>query len=510
MMKQMKYSEKPTYGQLEKEISELKNQLKNLEKAKEELRKSESKYRRLFENIQDVYFQVDLNGKIIEISPSIQRYMGYTREELIGKSTLPLYLNPADRQNLLNELLPKGEIIDYEFHGKSKSQKPIHGSLNARVIYDEKGNPTAFEGSVRDTSERLRVQEKLCQSEERYRSLVDNIAIGVALINPDMEILTLNNQMKEWFPNIDVSKHPLCYQSYNDPPAKGICAYCPTIKTLQDGKVHEAVTNTPAGNKTLNYRIISSPIKDHEGHIIAVIEMVEDITGRKRAEEQIKALSQQLLKAQEEERQMISCELHDSVAQDLSVLKIAVEMLFDKKKTTTSLEMRQKIAVISKRIDRSISIVRNLSYDLRPPGLNEFGLIQVLDMYCEEFSTNTGIQVDFQATGLKQVKLDPLIEINTYRLIQEGLLNIRKHARTKTAAVKLVGAYPNIILRIEDDGRGFDVEAFKQESGGGRRLGLRSMEERVCLLHGQITIRSCYGKGTKILINFPFDKSFYS
>jgi PAS domain S-box-containing protein len=492
----------PTYEELEQRLSEVEKKLATNKRAEDALRESEEKYRKIFENVQDVFFQTDYTGNIIEISPSIKRYTGFTREALIGTSVLKLYHNPKDREKLLKTLLKTGEVIDYELRLKSKNNRSIYGSINAHIFYDSEGKPIGGEGSVRDINDRKLVEEKLRASEERYRSLVDNIAIGVALISPDMEILTLNNQMKKWFPHIDTSKRPLCYRSYNDPPFEGVCSYCPTIKTLQNGEVHEAVTNTPMGGHIIHYRVLSSPIKNHKGKVIAAIEMVEDITERKRAEEHIQNLSQKILNAQEEERQMISRELHDSVAQDLSTLKIALEM-FDKQ-SILSLETTQKLSEFSKILDRSISTVRNLSYDLRPPGLKEFGLLQTLSTYCEEFAENTGINVAFHPAGLKKAMTDFFSEINLYRLVQEGLNNVRKHAEADQVIVKLVGAYPDIILRIEDNGKGFDMRAREHASTSERRMGLRSMKERVKLLQGQMSVQSHPGKGTKILIKFPF------
>jgi len=266
--------------------------------------------------------------------------------------------------------------------------------------------------------------------------------------------------------------------------------------------VNESVTATPAGDKILNYRVVSSPLKDHTGQVVAVIETVDDITERKRAEAQIQMLSHQLLKAQEEERQMISGELHDSVAQDLTIFKLSLG-LFDKQ-PDLSAETRQKLAGLSKILDRSISNVRNLSYDLRPPELKEFGLLQALSVYCEDFTKNTDINVGFQAAGLKNVKMNSLIEINIYRLIQESLNNAKKHAGAKSVNIKLLGANHDIILRIEDDGKGFDMQAQENVLSSGKRLGIHTMKERVSLLQGHMTIQSCLGKGTKIFIKFPF------
>ena len=135
---------------------------------------------------------------------------------------------------------------------------------------------------------RRKAEEALIQSEEKYRSVLENIGIGVSLISPKMEILAVNRQLREWFPDVDVSKKPICYKTYNKPSRKKICPYCPTYKSLKDGQVHESITETPAGDKIVNYRIVSSPIKDKDGKVIAAIEMVEEITERKKAEEALR------------------------------------------------------------------------------------------------------------------------------------------------------------------------------------------------------------------------------
>jgi two-component system cell cycle sensor histidine kinase/response regulator CckA len=139
-----------------------------------------------------------------------------------------------------------------------------------------------------ERADRRRAEEALRRSEEKYRSLVDNISLGIALLSPDMEIMSLNNQMQQWFPHIDVSKRHLCHRSFNDPPSKEICGYCPVIKTLQDGEVHESITETPSGGKTRNFKVNTFPLKDKDGKVTAVIKMVEDVTERKRAEEELR------------------------------------------------------------------------------------------------------------------------------------------------------------------------------------------------------------------------------
>jgi len=109
-------------------------------------------------------------------------------------------------------------------------------------------------------------------------------------------------------------------------------------------------------------------------------------------------------------------------------------------------------------IDQTIKTVRNLAYDLRPPLLDEMGLVEALEICCEEFSENSGLKVDFQSAGVHKLIFDSNTEIHLYRLVQEGLNNIRKHAHATRATIKIMRAFPNIILRIEDDGKGFYVK----------------------------------------------------
>ena len=115
-----------------------------------------------------------------------------------------------------------------------------------------------------------------------------------------------------------------------------------------------------------------------------------------------------------------------------------------------------------------------------------------------------GVPVDFQSAGLKNLKFVYGIQINLYRMVQEGLNNIRKHAAAGRVKVKLAAAFPNIILRVQDNGRGFDVQKREDTADQEKRMGLRSIQERVTLLNGEMKLQSKSGQGTKVTIKLPF------
>ena len=131
------------------------------------LRESEAKYRRIFENVQDIFYQTDLNGIIIEISPSIERHTGYFREQLIGKPITSIYHNPADRERLLYFLNKLGELTDYEVVLKQRNGLPVHMSVNTHPLVDVDGNVIGVEGSLRDATERKIAEQELRKAKEK-------------------------------------------------------------------------------------------------------------------------------------------------------------------------------------------------------------------------------------------------------------------------------------------------------------------------------------------------------
>nr|MBF0222244.1 HAMP domain-containing protein [Desulfobulbaceae bacterium] len=272
--------------------------------------------------------------------------------------------------------------------------------------------------------------------------------------------------------------------------------------------------NDMAKKLSVSYSELDRKVKERTRELSgANAELKREIIERKtaqeeqmRAEEQIHILSQELLKIQESERQQISLDLHDNVAQELSALKVAGESIWSELHSDED-PLRQQIHEWEKMLDRCVKTVRELSYNLRPPGLEQIGLASAVSDYCRGFSKNSGIAVNFSTAGIDSLQLDYTYAINIYRLIQEALNNIHKHAQATTAEIKLTASHPNIILRIDDDGKGFDVEEGYLKAQHNKRLGLLGMQERVRMYDGVFHIQSRLNKGTKIRIEIPWSST---
>ncbi len=353
--------------------------------------------------------------------------------------------------------------------------------------------------------ERKRVEEALGKSEERFRRLAENaqdVVYRYRLIpTPGFE--------------------------YVSPAATTVTGYTPEehyadpdlgfkIVHPDDRPLLEALGQSPAALAqpvVLRWRrkngariwaeLQAVSIHDAAGNVVAIEGIARDITERMRAAQLRQQLLNQVLTAQEEERARIARELHDETGQSLASLVVGLSALENartlKAAKTQAGELRGLAA-------RAISEVRRLAWGLRPSVLDDLGLVAALERYAAEFARSRGIRVDVRARGLDE-RLPSRAETALYRLVQEALTNVAKHAEAKAVAIAVERRRSSARLTVGDDGRGFDVEATLSHVGASEHFGLHGMRERAALLGGSVTIESAPRNGTTIIVEIPLPET---
>lgn len=226
-----------------------------------------------------------------------------------------------------------------------------------------------------------------------------------------------------------------------------------------------------------------------------------EIVSHKGAQTARAQLLKQLVTAQEEERRRISRELHDHMGQHLSALMLRLKTLkmTQHAHTTNNANINQ----IEELTNQLVDSVHTLAWELRPPALDDLGLMTALSNYTEKWSQRSDVAIDFQCTGLNNKRFPPEIETTVYRAVQEALTNVLKHASARNVSLILERRPDHLLVLIEDDGKGFDETVALDFSGIGRSLGLLGMRERIALVGGALEIDSETGRGTTIVLRIP-------
>lgn len=483
-----------------------------LEEAKERLKRqarelaarvseSRSRYRHLVERMNDCLGVSGPGGEIVYVNDRFCELVGCDREDLLGYSFLELVEEEIrDTVALEFEKRKRGIRSAYETRLLHHSGKRIPVIVSSEALLDEKGSFLGSFAVITDISHQKKMEEALLATSKRLRGILDATIDAVILLDSEGRILDSNasaaRELGEevadlrgetvenfWLPQVSARRIPMIRLVFEG--GKGLS--------------FEEMFET----RTFVHHVY--PIMGEDSRVTAVALYSRDVTDLKSAERRIAHLTHELLRALEKERHRIARDLHDHVAQDLSSLRISFEDL------ALALEnqpdMRHRASLISRRLQETIKDLREIAYDLRPPDLDNLGLAHTLYRYCHEFSEYSGIPVHFVSGGMDTVVRDADREINIYRLVQEALSNIRKHSGATQVDVRLIASHPDIIVRISDNGIGFDAESWDGPASSERGMGLKGMAERVALLGGRFEIRSNPGEGCRIAVWIPMGES---
>ncbi len=437
-----------------------------------------------------------------------------THEYGLNFDDLLQYVHPNDRESLKHGLAEargsgKPFSMDYRIILGDGSPRYIHAS--AEIITDEAGEPALMRGTAQDVTARVLAEQKLQESNERFAAVFENAAIGICVADAGGRLLAANPSFQEMlgysaaemlaktFPDIthpeDLPKNLELFQEMMTGKRKGF-----QLEKRYLRKTGELFWG----------RVIVSLIKDAKGQPLYCIAAVEDIDQCKKVQEKLQEsernlryLASQLLTAQERERRRISSELHDELGHTLLTLKLNLRAI-ERELNPDQQALAEEIESLFYDLDEVIENVRRLYLDLAPGDIEDLGLTLALRMLIDEYARNnqdTQWSVDL-------INIDNCFTLPgqtaIYRIFQEILTNIGKHADPSLVSVRIKESDNRVFFEIEDNGRGFPSEEANHYRKRG--VGLLAMEERVRMLGGSLAVLSQKDQGTRITFSVPFSE----
>lgn len=462
---------------------------------------SERRFRSLVQNGSDMIKILDMNGVFTFSSPSVEQVLGFSSEEIIGNSTFD-FIHPEDVKDIRKQFdVIKGsdyhEIPYFRFRNSKGEWRWLETKLTNLL------NDPAVKGIVsnsRDVTEKKKAEEAIRASEERYRNLFFNNPMSIYIWDIEtLEILEVNDTApKEYGYNREefLSLSMLALRKKGE-----VAKYLEFVKKLTEASP-ETITqgvwqHVRKNGESIFMEIYSQKLIFKERN--AVLALANNITEKIRLEKKLKEeqeakqkeITEAVIRVQEKERYEISRELHDNVNQQLTV---AMMYIATAEKGTGNAEALLKQS--SSFIYNAIEEIRKLSKALVTPLIKDFGLCKAIDGLMEDIQATNTLHLDFFYGSFYEEDISYEFKLNIFRIVQEQMNNIIKHAKAKQVVIEL---YRDEVIKLSiiDDGVGFDTKMKR------KGIGLNNIGTRTELYAGKIDIHSEPGSGCKVKIEFP-------
>ena len=490
---------------------------------------SEERLRRVLDTDAVGVLFLDYSGTLIDANDAFLKMTGYTREQVTSKSlhwrdvTPPEYISAREAQlrasearltKELSDTLLEHALAEDVLHEKANWLRSQREALESAV----KGAPlpNSLEPLVRTVVETLgegaraafylanddgtKLHQVIGMGDEQVNELPigpESLACGLATDTDGCWSFPINTAAGNFVgtlamylpqPQTPTSRELELASLITNIASIVISRHTESeVRNSAEAALRESEVQTRSLNEELEERVRD---RTHE--------LEAEVHERRAAEERVKNLLRRLVNVEEQERRRIARELHDTFGQQLAALHMNIEVL--KSKVSGDAIVRESMDRMRETFDRLNSSVDFLAWELRPPSLDLLGLDAAMESYVKEWSQQFGVEAVYAGVAVSGLRLAAEAEINLYRIFQEALQNIHKHANADRVNVVFERRDGHAVLIVEDDGEGYDAEAQVQS---GRGMGLISMQERAALIGGIVEIESQSGEGTTVYVKVP-------
>ena len=491
-------------------------EIEDHERTESELQRLKEYLENVIDNSVDAIGIVDRQGRFLLWNQRAEEIYGYASQELAGKTTFDLYPDPVALERMLSKLRQDGVVREYEIAMKKKDGSIVPMDISISLLKDDQGETIGSVCVARDLSEHKKNEMELKRARDELRRYSRGLerkvqkrtqAINSILrytpavvymkdkhgkyrfVNPRYEeLFGIKNEEVQGKTVHEIFSRELAEQFRSN-----------DLLVLTQKRSRQVEEQVPLKDGLHTYLSVKFPLYDEQGNVEGLCGISTDITELKKAQEQLRLLSGSIMNSQEKERAAIARELHDELGQVLTALRMDAVWLSERLKGKEP-EAAARAVTMCDLIDTTIDEVRALATRLRPGMLDDFGLIDALDWYTKYFAQRTGISCIYKHLNVPQV--DDLVATAAYRIAQEALTNVARHAFATRVKIDLQVKNGVLTLAVSDNGRGFESQKLAESDC----LGLAGMRERASLLGGRLEMQSKPGKGTRVRFRLPLDE----
>jgi PAS domain S-box-containing protein len=483
-----------------------------LRRSRERVETSEARLRAFADHSPALMFIKDLDGRYRFANRQFLERFGLRLEQVLGRTDAELFPRGQAHVFRANDAEVLAGRRPLEAEERARYMDGEHVSLVVKFpLFDPEGRVSAIGGIATDITERKLTEQALAEQRKLLQEAQNIAGLGCWEWDPASGRLTWSEQLYRLY-GVEPSSFQPSFESYLERVHPGDRQHSGerVARALIDGHPFSSEERILRPDGALRWlRSHCEVVRDANGRPIKLLGACLDVTESRTSEQALRAaasslqaLSRRLVEAEEAERRRIAGELHDRVGQNLSALNINLDIVLGALGEHAPMDVRVRLRDSLALVDGTLQSIENVMADLRPPLLEEYGLGAALGWYAEEFFKRTGIEVDFQDEAReknRQLRRDAAVAL--FRIAQEALHNVAKHANAKGVRITVSASAEAMTVEIGDDGAGFDAAAAEARAS---RWGMTTMRERAEAAGGRVEITSARGTGTVLRATVPF------